>query len=148
MYTYRQTSSGFITESLLLEYIKEDFIPACNFQRRKEEDKNKPILVLCDGHSSRFSPQIWKIFKENNIMLYCIPSHSSHIFQVLDLMPNASVKKQIQNIKPIKKHCGEEEIIRFLGEVEKAVSKGLSKDVIDHGFNLFFISLNIYTTIK
>jgi hypothetical protein len=96
-------------------------------------------LALCDGHSSRFSPKIWKILKENNIMLFCIPSHTSHIFQILDLMPNASVKKYIQTIKPIKKHCCEDEIIRFLIEVERAVSKGLTKDVIEHGFNLIFI---------
>jgi hypothetical protein len=76
---------------------------------------------------------MWKILKENNIFLYCIPSHSSHIFQILDLLPNAVIKENLQKIKPMKKHCGEEKIIKFVTEVEKAVSKSLTKSVIMEG---------------
>jgi hypothetical protein len=66
--------------------------------------------------------------------MYCIPSHSSHLFQVLDLMPNAQIKRYLQTVRPMKKNPNEEEMIRFIGEVETAVSKGLTKDVIQEGF--------------
>jgi hypothetical protein len=118
---------------LLYEWIKNDFIPACQYQRRREEDKEKPILVFCDGHSSRFCPDIWELLKNNNIMMYCMPSHSSHIFQVLDLMPNAAIKRLIQTIRPMKKNCSEKEIIKFVRQIEGAVSVALKKDVIEEG---------------
>jgi hypothetical protein len=132
----RQTHSGFINEDVLYSWAVEDFIPFCAFQRRNNE--SKPILALCDGHSSRFSPRIWKKLLENNIFLYCIPSHSSHLFQILDLMPNAAIKKNLQLVKPIKKGANEKQIIEFVNDIEVVISKSLTKDIIAAGFlNIF-----------
>jgi hypothetical protein len=48
-------------------------------------------------------------------------------------MPNSQVKNNIQKITPIKKHCSEDKLIKFVEEVEVAVSKALTKDVIMEG---------------
>jgi hypothetical protein len=87
--------------------------------------------MFADGHASRISPRIWKLLLENNIYLFIIPSHTSHLLQVLDLLPNAVVKTNLLKIKKIpKKTCSSEELIQFVKEVEEVVSKSLTKEVI------------------
>ena len=41
-----------------------------------------PVMLLFDRHSTHPNLEISKFFKENS---YCLPSHSSHITQLLDV---------------------------------------------------------------
>ena len=45
----------------------------------------RPLLLLIDGHSSHIDINTSKLCKDNNILLYCLPPHSSHITQPLDV---------------------------------------------------------------
>jgi hypothetical protein len=45
----------------------------------------RPVVLLLNGHTSHIDLQISKFCKENGIMLYCLPPHSSHITQPLDV---------------------------------------------------------------
>jgi hypothetical protein len=143
----RQTYSGFITEDLLYNWVKDDFISYCTFQRLILGNKEAPIVVFCDGHSSRFSTRIWKLMKENNIILICIPSHSSHLLQVLDLYPNQEIKKNIQTIKNIKNTSNDKDKLQFLLDIENAVSASLKKSVIKEGFYFSIINFIFYIII-
>ena len=42
-------------------------------------------MLLIDGHSSHIDVNTSKLCKDNNILLYCLPPHSSHITQPLDV---------------------------------------------------------------
>ena len=42
-------------------------------------------MLLVDGHTSHINVQTAEFFKDNDIHLYCLPSHSSHITQPLDV---------------------------------------------------------------
>lgn len=44
-----------------------------------------PVLLYLDGHSSHLSYDVAKYCKENGIILYCLPPHSSHAMQPLDV---------------------------------------------------------------
>jgi hypothetical protein len=48
-------------------------------------------------------------------------------------MPNATVKDNLRNVRAMKKNCKESEVIRFVEEVQVAVSKSLSVDIIKKG---------------
>jgi hypothetical protein len=40
-----------------------------------------PCLVLEDGHNSHYSPDILEYTQDNNIILVCYPSHTTHVLQ-------------------------------------------------------------------
>jgi hypothetical protein len=114
---------------LLFEW-SEDLIRFSKFQN---EIRDVPQITLCfsDGHTSRISIRLWKKLLENNIQLYIIPSHTSHLLQILDLLPNAVVKENILKIKNIpKQNCSSVEMVEFIRNVEEAVSLSLNKSVI------------------
>ena len=45
----------------------------------------RPVVLLVDGHRSHINLEISKFCLENRIFLYCLPPHSSHITQPLDV---------------------------------------------------------------
>ena len=47
--------------------------------------KQRPVVLLIDGHSTHIDIETSKFCKENDIFLYCLPPHSSHITQPLDV---------------------------------------------------------------
>jgi hypothetical protein len=42
-------------------------------------------LLILDGHSSHLTPQFDEICSQNNIIPICMPAHSSHLLQPLDI---------------------------------------------------------------
>ena len=45
----------------------------------------RPVILLVDGHSTHIDIQITKFCQGNQIILYCLPAHTSHIVQPLDV---------------------------------------------------------------
>ena len=47
--------------------------------------KHRPVVLLVDGHSSHIDLEVSKFCRDNNIHLYCLPAHTSHLTQPLDV---------------------------------------------------------------
>jgi hypothetical protein len=45
----------------------------------------KPILLIYDGHGSHNTIELIKLARENNIVLFCLPPHTTHKLQPLDV---------------------------------------------------------------
>ena len=45
----------------------------------------RPVVLLVDGHSSHIDIEVSKFCLENQILLYCLPAHSSNLLQPLDV---------------------------------------------------------------
>ena len=45
----------------------------------------RPVILFLDGHSSHLSYEVANFCKEKGIILYCLPAHSSHAMQPLDV---------------------------------------------------------------
>ena len=45
----------------------------------------RPVLLIEDGHSSHISLEVIKLAKENDIHLLCLPVHTTHLLQPLDV---------------------------------------------------------------
>ena len=45
----------------------------------------RPVCLLLDGHSSHIDLETSKFCEANQILLYCLPPHTSHILQPLDV---------------------------------------------------------------
>ena len=44
----------------------------------------RPLLLLLDGHSTHYQPQVLLLVKENDAVMLCLPPHTAHEAQPLD----------------------------------------------------------------
>ena len=53
----------------------------------------RPVLLLVDGHTTHIKLESSKLCSQENIILYCLLEHSSHIMQPLDLRLFSALKE-------------------------------------------------------
>ena len=83
------TSRGYITKAKFHEY-------GLRFVRYlKHQDLNdRPHMLIVDSHSSHlYNLPFYQVMKANNIHVFTIPPHTSHILQPLDSTPFAMFKR-------------------------------------------------------
>jgi len=74
------SDSGWSNSVIFEQYMKEHFI---KFIPNRDDDHK--VLVLYDGHKSHISMSLITWVKENNIILFVLPPHTSHILQQMDV---------------------------------------------------------------
>ncbi|KAL2885560.1 hypothetical protein HOO65_070022 [Ceratocystis lukuohia] len=81
------THNGWTNDETGLEWPK-------HFDRHtKARSSGRYRLLIFDGHESHYSVDFEKHCKDNNIIALCLPSHSSHILQPLDIGCFGPLKK-------------------------------------------------------
>ena len=55
---------------------------------------HRPLLLLLDGHSTHFEPKSLQVAKDNNIVIFCLPPHTTHVCQPLDCSLFKPLKQQ------------------------------------------------------
>lgn len=81
------TKSGWIDEKTFTEWFKH-FISSVTPQA-----KDAPVLLILDGHASHTrNLEVIEMARENNTILLCLPSHTSHRLQPLDVSFFRSLK--------------------------------------------------------
>ena len=53
----------------------------------------RPLLLLLDGHSSHYSPDVVDKAASEGVVMFCLPPHSSHLTQPLDRVCFSVLKK-------------------------------------------------------
>ena len=73
---FKTSDSGWITQEIYLEWFKFflQMIPPA-----------RPVLLIEDGHSSHVTLEVIELARSNDVHLLCLPSHTSHILQPLDI---------------------------------------------------------------
>jgi DDE superfamily endonuclease/Tc5 transposase-like DNA-binding protein/Psq-like protein len=74
------SENGWTTDTIGLHWLKEVFEP----QSRRYSTGAKRLLIL-DGHSSHLTADFDIFCKENAIICLCMPPHTSHLLQPLDV---------------------------------------------------------------
>ena len=59
-----------------------------------EENIQRPVVVLADGHSSRFDYKVLYFLRENLIYLFITPADTTGVTQLLDQDPNSSLHRE------------------------------------------------------
>ena len=77
------SDSGWVTHDLYLQWFKF-FIASIPPAR--------PVLLIEDGHASHISVEVIELARRNNIHLLCLPSHTTHLLQPLDVGVFKSLK--------------------------------------------------------
>lgn len=85
---FHMSSNGWTTDQISLDWLQNHFIP--HIQKRQGGAWK---LLVMDGHGSHLTAQFDAICKENKIIPLCMPSHSSHLLQPLDIGCFSAIKK-------------------------------------------------------
>ena len=82
------SDSGWTNDALGLLWVKEVF---------DKHTKNRTIgryrLLILDGHGSHITPEFDHYCSENSIVVLCMPPHSSHLLQLLDVVCFSVLKR-------------------------------------------------------
>jgi hypothetical protein len=79
----RVSDSGWIKDHLILEYGKR-FV---RFLKGSDDDykKGAKVLLILDGHATHcYNFDFLEYMRDNNVVLWCLPPHTSHHLQPLD----------------------------------------------------------------
>ena len=81
---YAKSDSGWIDSELFMVWMKKIFLRYCGSQR--------PVLLFVDGHASHITIEVIDFARENQIILFCLPPHTTHALQPLDVSVFKSLK--------------------------------------------------------
>ena len=71
------SGKGWTDQELFRHWLKDHFL--------KYAVPSRPLLLLMDGHSSHYEPSSVELAKENDIILFCLPPHTTQDSQPLVL---------------------------------------------------------------
>ena len=81
---YGLSSSGWMDGDLFELWFTHHFLPYA--------PPTRPLLLLLDGHSSHYQPNVVKKAAEEQVILFCLPPHTTHLTQPLDKGPFGPLK--------------------------------------------------------
>jgi hypothetical protein len=76
----------YVDAELFNQYIKEIFIPTVAVNLELPGYANKPAILFCDNCASHCSEEILRELARNEIFVLTYPPHTSHLFQVIDVL--------------------------------------------------------------
>ncbi len=83
------SDNGWVDQELFNFWLTDHFLPNTPSQR--------PILLLLDGHSSHFEPYSIQFARTHEIVIFCLPPHTTRECQPLDTSYFRSLKSHWQN---------------------------------------------------
>ncbi|KAJ3792319.1 DDE superfamily endonuclease-domain-containing protein, partial [Lentinula aff. detonsa] len=79
------SENGWTDNEIGFQWFRQSFVPQATARRTAQGTADKPILLIFDGHSSHISTEWIDLALERNIVLLCLPSHTTHRLQPLDV---------------------------------------------------------------
>ncbi|KAH3708958.1 hypothetical protein DPMN_068417 [Dreissena polymorpha] len=77
---YAMSDSGWSTTTVFQDYLKIHFL-----KHVKRDHENQPVLLILDGHTTHTSSELIQWALTNNIHIFVLPAHTSHVLQPLDV---------------------------------------------------------------
>ena len=81
------SAKGYMDSELFYNWLENVFVPNCG--------RNRPVLLIMDNLGVHMSPKAIDIARSNNIELLCLPAHSTHLLQPLDVRVFHLVKSNL-----------------------------------------------------
>ena len=81
---YGLSANGWINTDLFEAWFIEHFIP--------NAVSSRPLFLLLDGHSTHYQPQVIRFAREHECIILCLPPHTTHESQPLDVGVFAPLK--------------------------------------------------------
>ena len=74
---YGMSEKGWTDQELFYYWLTEQFV--------KHIPPTQPVILLVDGHSPHYEPESVRSAAEQDIIIFCLPPHSTHVAQPLDV---------------------------------------------------------------
>ena len=87
---YGLSDKGWITTDLFEGWLTEHFL---EFAVR-----GRPLLLLLDGHSTHYQPEVIRFARQNDVIMLCLPPHTTHETQPLDCGVFAPLKSHWSSV--------------------------------------------------
>ena len=126
---YGCSDSGWITTELFESWLCEHFL--------KHAVSERPLLLLLDGHSTHYQPRLIRYARDNQIILLCLPPHTTHEAQPLDCTVFSPLKAQWRAVCHEYFQANPGKVItkfNFVGLFTKAWSRSVTPANIIAGF--------------
>ena len=98
---FEVSRKGWTSDEISLRWLEKLFIPSTS-----SRTKGKYRLLILDGHGSYLTPKFDEICEKNDIIAICMPSHSSHLLQPLDIGCFAVLKRSYGQLVESKMRVG------------------------------------------
>jgi hypothetical protein len=125
------SDNGWTTDKIGIDWLINHFIPYTNGRVM-----GRYRMLVLDGHGSHLTAEFDRICTENNIIPICMPPHSSHLLQPLDVSCFAVLKRQYGQLVEQRMRLGFNHIdkIDFLTAFPEARIMAYKADTIRNGF--------------
>ena len=81
---YAKSDSGWVDSELFLAWMNKVFLRYAVPQR--------PVILFVDGHNSHMTLDVIDVARSNGVILFCLPPHTTHALQPLDVAVFKSLK--------------------------------------------------------
>ena len=83
---YGLSDNGWINTDLFEGWLAEHFI--------RHAVPGRPLLLLLDGHSTHYQPDVIRFARDHDVVMLCLPPHTTHEAKPLDVGVFSSLKSQ------------------------------------------------------
>ena len=90
---YGMSDSGWMESSNFLSWFEKLLVPAVDSLLSEG-----PVVLFVDGHHSHLSLPLVRTAREKGVHIFCLPPHTTHVLQPLDVGVYGPVKKAWQGI--------------------------------------------------
>lgn len=125
-YLYMRKVAGVDTN--IFENWAQQFVDETQSIRRG----NKKILIVMDGYSCHISFKTLSLFRENGIVVACLPAHTSHVFQPLDVGVFSSLKEEFRRLLGRRTVFSKHETSNDIFTISESLCKAYQKCVVAH----------------
>ena len=84
------SDSGWMTTGLFESWLTEHYL--------RHAVSSRPLLLLLDGHSTHYQPEVIRLAREKEVIMLCLPPHSTHEAQPLDVGVFGPLKAHWTNV--------------------------------------------------
>ena len=127
--SYGLSDNGWVDSELFRGWLSEHF--------HSNAVSDRPILLLLDGHSLHYQPELISFAKQYEVILFCLPPHTTHESQPLDVSVFKSLKQNWQQACHNFIQSNPSLVItkyRFSGLFKEAWGKTMNPATISSGF--------------
>ena len=77
---FNVSESGWMEQPHFLEWYKKLFLSAASSTL-----ETGPVILFMDGHASHINLELIRLARDHGVFLFCLPSHTTHALQPLDV---------------------------------------------------------------
>ena len=143
---YARSDSGWVDSELFFQWFKKIFLKFAVQQR--------PLLLIVDGHKSHITLDLVDLARENDVVLFCLPPHTTHALQPLDVSVFKSLKNHFtKNLRAVCFSRKDFVVSKrdFARVVKEPFETAFSMSIIKKGFSkcgIFPFNPNAVDTVK